>query len=48
MSRAERALRYVADGWLDPAVIGAAAATGRYDPQSLKRVLHYVARFGLG
>jgi hypothetical protein len=34
------------DGWLDPAVIGAAVATGRYDPQSLKRVWHYVARFG--
>lgn len=33
-------------GWLDPAVIGAAVRTGRYDPQSLKRVWHYVARFG--
>jgi hypothetical protein len=34
------------EGRLDPAVIGAAAATGRYDLQSLKRVWHYVARFG--
>jgi len=32
------------DGFLDPAVIG--AAVGRYDPQALKRVWHYVARFG--
>jgi hypothetical protein len=34
------------DGRLDPAVIGAAAATGRYDLQSLKRVWHHVACFG--
>jgi hypothetical protein len=34
------------DGILDPAVIGAAAATGRYDPQALKRVWHHVAHFG--
>ncbi|BCJ30367.1 DUF3626 domain-containing protein [Actinocatenispora sera] len=34
------------DGALDPAVLGAAAATGRYDPQQLKRVWHLVARFG--
>jgi hypothetical protein len=27
-------------------VIGEAAATGKYDPQALKRVWHYVARFG--
>lgn len=33
-------------GYLDPAAIGRALATGRYDPQSLKRVWHYVARFG--
>ena len=32
------------DGFLDPAVIG--AAVGRHDPQALKRVWHYVARFG--
>ncbi len=34
------------DGWLDPAIIGDASRTGRYDEQSLKRVWHYVARFG--
>jgi hypothetical protein len=34
------------DGHLDPRIIGAAAATGNYDPQSLKRVWHYVACFG--
>ncbi|TPG17299.1 DUF3626 domain-containing protein [Pedococcus bigeumensis] len=31
---------------LDPAVIGAALASGRHDPQDLKRVWHYLARFG--
>jgi hypothetical protein len=34
------------DGRLDPAVVGTASRTGRYDQQSLKRVWHYVARFG--
>jgi hypothetical protein len=34
------------DGHLDPAIIGAAARTNRYNPQSLKRVWHYLARFG--
>ena len=34
------------DGFLDPRIIGDAARTGRYDPQSLKRVWHYTARFG--
>lgn len=34
------------DGWLDPGVIGAAAAGGRHDPQDLKKVWHYLARFG--
>lgn len=33
-------------GILDPRIIGDAARTGRYDPQSLKRVWHYLARFG--
>jgi Protein of unknown function (DUF3626) len=33
-------------GSLDPKVIGDAVATGRHDPQALKRVWHYVARFG--
>lgn len=31
---------------LDPAVIGAAVAAGRWDPQDLKKVWHHVARFG--
>lgn len=34
------------DGLLDPRVIGDAARTGRHDEQALKRVWHYVARFG--
>ena len=34
------------DDRLDPAVIGAAVASGRQDPQDLKRVWHYLARFG--
>jgi len=34
------------DGWLDPKVIGDAARTGKYDEQALKRVWHYLARFG--
>jgi Protein of unknown function (DUF3626) len=34
------------DGQLDPRIIGDASWTGRYDDQDLKRVWHYVARFG--
>lgn len=34
------------DGRLDPRIIGDASRTGRYDEQALKRVWHYVARFG--
>ncbi|WP_279581223.1 DUF3626 domain-containing protein [Fodinicola feengrottensis] len=34
------------DGQLDPAIIGAAARSGRHDEQALKRVWHYLARFG--
>ena len=34
------------DGRLDPGVIGDASRTGQYDEQALKRVWHYVARFG--
>jgi hypothetical protein len=34
------------DGLLDPAVIGDASRSGRYDEQALKRIWHYVARFG--
>ena len=39
-------LRIAAGGRLDPRIIGDAARTGRYDVQDLKRVWHYVARFG--
>jgi hypothetical protein len=34
------------DGQLTPRVIGDAARTGHHDEQDLKRVWHYVARFG--
>jgi hypothetical protein len=34
------------NGMLDPRIIGDASRTGRYDQQALKRVWHYVARFG--
>ena len=34
------------DGWLDANILGEVARTGRRDPQSLKRVWHYIARFG--
>lgn len=34
------------DGYLTPKVLGDAASQGEYDPQDLKRVWHYVARFG--
>jgi Protein of unknown function (DUF3626) len=33
-------------GVLDPAMIGDASRAGRHDEQALKRVWHYVARFG--
>jgi Protein of unknown function (DUF3626) len=35
------------DGSLDPRIIGDAARSGRYDEQDLKRVWHYLARFGM-
>lgn len=38
--------RLARDRLLTPAVIGDAARTGRHDPQDLKRVWHYLARFG--
>jgi hypothetical protein len=38
--------RLAVDGHLTPRIIGDAARTGRYDPQALKRLWHYVARFG--
>jgi hypothetical protein len=31
---------------LTPQIVGAAAREGRHDEQSLKRVWHYLARFG--
>lgn len=34
------------DGWLTAREIGDASRAGGHDPQSLKRVWHYVARFG--
>ncbi|HWC82609.1 MAG TPA: DUF3626 domain-containing protein [Pseudonocardiaceae bacterium] len=34
------------DGWLDPRLIGEAARSGNHDEQDLRRVWHYVARFG--
>lgn len=42
----ELGLALARDGHLDPRIIGEAARTGRYDEQALKRVWHYVARFG--
>jgi hypothetical protein len=42
----ELGARIAEDGWLDPRIVGAAVSTGKYDPQDLKRVWHYVARFG--
>ncbi|MDT0379328.1 DUF3626 domain-containing protein [Streptomyces sp. DSM 42041] len=35
-------------GLLDPAVLGRAVRRGRHAPQALKKVWHYVARFGTG
>ena len=44
---AELGVSLARDGHLDPAMIGDASRTGRYDQQALKRVWqHYVARFG--
>jgi len=34
------------NGFLDPSMIGRAAQSGCYDEQALKRVWHYLARFG--
>jgi Protein of unknown function (DUF3626) len=43
---AELGVSLARNGHLDPGLIGDAARTGRYDEQALKRVWHYVARFG--
>ena len=40
-------VRIAHDGYLDARLIGQAADTGSYDEQALKRVWHYVARFGV-
>jgi hypothetical protein len=42
----ELAWQIAPDGLLTPRVIGQAVASGKHDPQALKRVWHYVARFG--
>jgi hypothetical protein len=42
----ELGLSLARDGWLTPKDIGDASRTGKYDAQSLKRVWHYIARFG--
>ena len=34
------------DGILNPRILGNAAASKKYDEQALKRVWHYIARFG--
>ncbi|NJQ07100.1 DUF3626 domain-containing protein [Streptomyces lonarensis] len=38
--------RIAVGGWLDPDIVGRAVAAGRHDPAAVKRVWHYVARFG--
>lgn len=38
--------RIADDGRLDPRIVGDAVGTGRYDPQAVKKVWHYLARFG--
>lgn len=37
---------FAEDGWLTARMIGDAARSGKHDEQALKRVWHYVARFG--
>jgi hypothetical protein len=34
------------DGWLTPDILEMAVRTERHDPQHIKRVWHYLARFG--
>ncbi len=34
------------DGVLDPRIVGDAARAGRHDPQAVKKVWHYLARYG--
>ncbi|MFE7514793.1 DUF3626 domain-containing protein [Streptomyces sp. NPDC057540] len=40
------AARIAVDGRLDPRIVQEAGASGRYDPQDVKKVWHYLARFG--
>ncbi|MFI6150645.1 DUF3626 domain-containing protein [Streptomyces sp. NPDC051109] len=40
------ATQIAVDGVLDPRIVGNAARAGRYDPQAVKKVWHYLARFG--
>ncbi|MFB7996626.1 DUF3626 domain-containing protein [Streptomyces sp. NPDC056002] len=42
----ELAARIAVGGMLDPRIVGDAARAGRHDPQSVKKVWHYLARFG--
>jgi hypothetical protein len=42
----ELGISLASEGFLDARLIGDAARTGHYDEQELKRVWHYVARFG--
>lgn len=35
------------DGWITPAIIGTAVASGKYSYDDLKKVWHYVARFAM-
>lgn len=39
-------LEIAVDGYLDPACIGVAVAKGQHDPQDVKKVWHYLARYG--
>jgi hypothetical protein len=43
---AELGVALARGGCLDPAMIGDASRGGGHDEQALKRVWHYVARFG--
>ena len=42
----ELGLELARDGYLDPRIIGDAFRAGRHDEQALKRVWHYLARYG--
>ncbi|MFE5711155.1 DUF3626 domain-containing protein [Streptomyces sp. NPDC056501] len=42
----ELGARIAVDGVLDPRTVQEAAASGDHDPQSVKKVWHYLARFG--